>query len=224
VIRLFWRLFNPRRLAAIPLVILLAGWLFWSLGPFQALFEVTRLSNPSQLATLGKRGANPRLNQIVYWLDIARSRGIAPESAIDLAQFINGTHRPRADLVKESLLRNLKIAEELGLFTEENGRRMRRGHGAVVMKGPYRNSRIEIDHIVPISLAPETGNELANLEMLPQPLNRMKSNAVGERQLAHARKLLDAGLLTRESYDRVVGQGQAKPYSRELQKTMPRGR
>jgi len=47
------------------------------------------------------------------------------------------------------------------------------------------------------------GNELANLEMLPKTLNREKSNRVNERQLAHAERLREAGLLTGESYARV---------------------
>ncbi|MBC8001585.1 MAG: hypothetical protein H7X97_03260, partial [Opitutaceae bacterium] len=62
---------------------------------------------------------------------------------------------------------------------------------------------VEIDHIVPYSLAPEIGNELANLEMLPKSLNRQKSNRVNERQLAHARTLLAAGLLTADSFAKV---------------------
>jgi 5-methylcytosine-specific restriction endonuclease McrA len=62
---------------------------------------------------------------------------------------------------------------------------------------------VEIDHIVPYSLAPEAGNELANLEMMPQELNRAKSNRVGSRQLSHAEKLFSAGVITKESLAKV---------------------
>ena len=41
---------------------------------------------------------------------------------------------------------------------------------------------------MPLSLAREVGNELANLEMLPEKLNRAKSNGLGERRLALAKK------------------------------------
>jgi hypothetical protein len=180
-----------------------AGWLWWPVSPRPAVLAVANLSDPAKLATLSERGANPRLIKIVYWLDAARNRGLPPELAVDLAQVKNGTRDPRASLVRQSLLRNLKIADGLALFTPENKERMRNGRAPVVMRGPYAGSKIEVDHIVPLSLAKEAGNELANLEMMPQPLNRRKSNRVGERQLSHAQRLFDAGLLSRESLNRV---------------------
>jgi hypothetical protein len=193
--RLFTR-FLPFALAAI------AG-LLWQFGPIQSIQAVASLSDPAKLQTLGERGANSRLNKIVYWLGDARSRGWSPESVVGLAQMWNGTGEPRAALVKASLIRNLKIADELGLFTPANQNRLRQGQAAAVTIGPYSSESVEIDHIAPFSLAPEAGNELANLEMLPRTLNRQKSNKVGERQLAHAQKLHEAGLLTRESLERV---------------------
>ncbi|MEW6159151.1 MAG: hypothetical protein AB1813_17130 [Verrucomicrobiota bacterium] len=179
-------------------------WLIWELSPIRAIVSVANLSDPTKLATLAPRGANPRLNKIVYWLDQSERRFLSAETAVNAAQTLNVTREPRASLVKESLLRNLKIARELGLLTKENRERLRRGQAAVVTRGPYSGSDVEIDHIVPISLAPEAGNELANLEMLPEPLNRKKSNRIGDRQRAHAKRLRDAGLLSQTSFDRVM--------------------
>ncbi len=179
------------------------GWLWWPLSPGPAVLAVASLSDPAKLATLGQRGANPRLIKIVYWLDVARGRGMPAGTAIDLAQMVNWTREPRAGLVRQSLLRNLKIADELGLFTPENKERMRNGRAPLVMRGPYAKSKVEVDHIVPYSLAKEAGNELANLEIMPQPLNRRRSNRVGERQVSHAERLFSAGLLSKDSLDRV---------------------
>ena len=94
----------------------------WQLTPFPAVLAIRSLSHPAQLATLGYRGANPRLNKIVYWLDDARRHFVAPKTALDLALWLEYSGA-RAALVKESLLRNLKIADELGLFAEGNRRR-----------------------------------------------------------------------------------------------------
>ena len=105
--------------------------------------------------------------------------------------------------MKESLLRNVKIATQLGLLDAQNLDHLRHGRAAIVRSGPYRGEAVEIDHIVPYSLAPEVGNDLANLEMLPRTLNRRKSNLVNERQLAHAERLHTAGLLTQKSLDQV---------------------
>ena len=175
----------------------------WHFLPLKAVFAVAQLSDPAKLATLGERGANSRLNKLVYWLDMAQHGWMTPTTVIDMAQTVNGTREPRATLVKDSLVRNLKIAGELGLLTTENLERLRHGKAATATRGPYTGESVEIDHIVPLSLAREVGNELANLEMLPKPLNRHKLAHVGPRQLEHAQKLFDAGLLTRESLSRV---------------------
>ena len=184
-------------------VLALIGFAVWQFGPFKAAFAISNLSDPAKLQTLGERGANSRLNKIVYWLDVARHRGFSPDTTIGWAQALNGTRDPRASLVKTELARNMKIADELGLLTSENLDRLRRGHAAIITSGPYSGETVEIDHIVPFSLAPECGNELANLEMLPKTLNRKKSNHVGERQISHAEKLFDAGLLKKESLEKV---------------------
>lgn len=185
------------------LILSLVGWLGWEVGPGKAIWAISTLSDPAKLATLGERGANSRLNKIVHWLHHASQRGARPAVAIEIGQQLNQTGEPRKSLVRDSLLRNMKIAEELGCLTRENLDRMRQGKGPEITRGPYKGQLIEIDHIVPLSLAPEVGNELANLEMMPASLNRRKSNQVGERQLSHAKKLLEAGLLTQESFDRV---------------------
>lgn len=182
----------------------LAGVLVWQFTPAQAVFAISNLSDPAKLATLGKRGANPRVNKIVYWLDDARRRGLSPEHTLAAAQFLNGTRGPRAELVRETQARNVRIADELGLFTDENRRRLREGRAARVTLGPHTGQEVEIDHIVPVSLAPEAGNELANLEMLPEKLNQQKSNRVTERQREFARRLAAAGLLSETSLQRVL--------------------
>ena len=154
-------------------------------------------SDPSKLATLGTRAANPRLKRIMYYLYQARVGGADPATVIDQAQQHNGSAgTPRAALVKASLLRNLKICDGLGLFTPGNLQGLRTGQAPTVTRGPYAGQVAEVDHIVPLSLAPEVGNELANLEMLPADLNRSKSNKVGERQLALAKKFKDAALIS----------------------------
>jgi hypothetical protein len=181
----------------------LIAWLLWELAPLRPVQAVAALSDPAKLATLGERGANSRLNKIIYWLHECEGRGLSADSAVRWAQRLNQTHEPRASLVRESLSRNMRIAGELGLFTAENLDRLRHGKAGIVTKGPYTGSPVEVDHIVPYSTARELGNELANLELLPEPLNRRKSNQVGERQWSHAQRLFEAGLLSKESMSRL---------------------
>lgn len=158
---------------------------------------VASQSDPAKLATLGSRQANPRLKRIMFYLAAARDLGADPGQVIDQAQQANGSFgTPRAPLVKASLLRNLKICDGLGLLTPENRAALRRGNAPTVTRGPYTGQKAEVDHIVPRAQALETDNELANLEMLPAALNRAKSDKVGERQLALAKKFREAGLIS----------------------------
>jgi 5-methylcytosine-specific restriction endonuclease McrA len=175
----------------------------WNFGPFQSIYILSQLLDPQKLATLEKRGANPRLNKAVFWLNEAREKWLAPEAAISMAQLLDWTTEPRASLVKSNLVRNLKIADELGLLTKDNRMRLRQGQSAMVTRGPCQGESIEIDHIVPVSLAPELGNELANLEMLPKSINRKKSNRVGERQWELAQQFHRAGMLSNDSLAKV---------------------
>ncbi|MCP5524618.1 MAG: hypothetical protein H7A46_24075 [Verrucomicrobiales bacterium] len=197
---------SPRRLrrtSLAGLVLLLLLSLGYAFSPAKAVWSVRELSNPAKLATLGKRGANPRLNKIVYWLWEARERGLPPETTALTAQALNGVFGDRARLVAESLARNVAIADELGLYTRENRERLRHGGAAIVTQGPHAGQQAEVDHVVPVSLAPEIGNELANLELLPEELNRQKSDRVGPRELDHALALHRAGLLSTESLEMV---------------------
>lgn len=195
----------PRRRKATLTAGLLAvfSFLVWQFTPLQAIFALSNLSDPAKLSTLGERGANSRLNKIVFWLDAARHHGLSADTAIHWSQVLNGTREPRASLVRTSLLHNLKIADGLGLLTAENRERLKRGNAGIITRGSYTGETVEIDHIVPFSLAPEVGNELANLEMLPRIENRQKSARVGERQLAHAELLFKAGLLDQTSVEAV---------------------
>lgn len=203
---------RPRRkLSFAALVLALMGAVLWQIPPVQAVFAISNLSDPAKLATLGERGANPRFNKIVYWLHEAEAWRLAPETAVHCAQWLNGTREPRASLVRTNLLRNLALAAELGLLTEPNLTKLRRGSAATVTHGPHAGQAVEVDHIVPRSLAPEVENELANLELLPASLNRRKSDRVGERQVAYARQLHAAGLLTATSLERVTARASLPP-------------
>lgn len=192
---------KKQTLAAVVLTVF--GLLVWQFTPLQAVVALGSLTDPEKVATLGERGANSRVNKIVFWMDAAQKRGLSGETAVSWAQALNGLTEPRASLVKQQLLRNLNIAGELGLLTDDNRARLKRGNAARATRGPYSGEIVEIDHVVPLSLAPELGNELANLEMLPETLNRRKSNRVTKQQLAHAEKFFEIGLLKKESLEHI---------------------
>ena len=162
--------------------------------------DVSRLAallDPAKLATLGERGANPRVQKAVHWLAVARAEGRDPGALLD--QALAGKMKPEAALLtKESLLRNLDIAGKLGCLDADGLAEMRQGKAATVQRGPYAGDQLSVDHVIPRSVAPELDNVIANLELMPQRMNASKGDRIGDRQLSHARALHKAGLLSPE--------------------------
>jgi hypothetical protein len=108
-----------------------------------------------------------------------------------------------ASLTAAAMVRNLKIAEELGCLDAEGLRDMQKGQAPTVRKGPYAGDELSVDHIIPRAVAPELDNVIANLELLPLRVNEAKNDKVGARQLDLARKLQKAGLLSPEGLKAV---------------------
>lgn len=182
-------------------LVLCLVWLFASVGfsPVVAAaawkIALKEQSDPAKLATLGKRGANPRVNRIVYYLHQANQSGTSPSEALDWAFAENGTTGLVAALNKETQLLNYDHAVDWGLLTEENLEKLKRGNAPTITKGHYQGQATDVDHIVPISLAPEAGNSLANLELLPSSLNRSKGASIGLYEMKFARRLHEAGII-----------------------------
>ena len=89
--------------------LLLLGSLLALWPPVQSLTAVTSLSDPAKLATLEKRGANPRVNKIVYWLNLSEV-ACFPGAYHPVRRFSStAPHGDHGKLVARTVLRNLKI-------------------------------------------------------------------------------------------------------------------
>src|SRR5262245_38731252 len=110
--------------------------------------HVASLIDPAKLTTLGKRGANPRIQKAVYWLAVARNEGEKPASVLDRAVASAGYTNAAAKLTKDALLRNPDIADKLGCLDDAGLAEMRRGKSPIVMKGPYKGDFLSVDHII----------------------------------------------------------------------------
>ena len=166
---------------------------------------IANLTDPTKLATLkGERAANPRLQKCVNWLAYAEEQGQNPEAVLDESAKLNKTAgTPYAGFVRWGLLENLKIAKELGLLTPEGMAELRRGKSATITKGQYAGQEAEADHVIPRAVCPELDNQVMNLELLPAPLNRAKTDKVTDRAKVFAKELYDAKLLSEEGWKRV---------------------
>jgi len=165
--------------------------------------NISSLIDPSKLATLRERGANPRIQKCVYWLVEAEQAGLKPKSVVHEAVSQAGYKSQAATLTEQSLLRNLDIAAKLGCLDAEGLAKMRRGDSPTVRKGSYAGQPASVDHIIPLAVAPELDCVIANLELLPLHLNESKNAKVGSRQRSLAKKLRKAGLLSAEGLKAV---------------------
>lgn len=158
--------------------------------------KIVPLIDPAKLATLGPRGANPRIQKCIYWLAEAQKAGEKPDKVVGNAVARAGYTKEAATLAKASLLRNLDIATKLGCLDDDGLARMRRGGSPVVRRGPYTGDVASVDHIIPRAVVPELDNVIANLELLPLKLNESKNSKIGDRQRDMAKRLHAAGLLS----------------------------
>ena len=167
--------------------------------------EIASLIDPAKLATLGERGANSRVQKAVYWLATARKEGQKPAKVLDRAVTLPGyKNTAAAKLTKDSLLRNLDIAEKLGCLSDAGLAEMKHGKAATVMKGPYKGDQLSVDHIIPRAVTPELDNVIANLELMPLRMNEEKNAKIGDRQRDLAKKFYRAGLLSRQGLGAVL--------------------
>ena len=165
---------------------------------------IAALIDPSKLATLGERGANPRIQKCVYWLAAARTDGKKPSAVLDSAIKQAGyTNKQAVKLTKAALLRNLDIAEKLGCLDEDGLKEMRNGKSPTVRKGPYKGDQLSVDHIIPKAVCPELDKVIANLELMPLRMNESKNAKIGSRQRSLAKQLHAAGLLSASGLNEV---------------------
>ena len=187
------------------LILLLAATPSIMAAPSTAAVAIAAQTDPAKLATLkGERAANPRLQKCVYWLAYAEEQGEKPEAVLDESAKLNKTEgTPYAGFVRWGLLENLKIAKELGLLTPEGMAELRRGKSAAITKGQHAGQEAEADDVIPRAVCPELQNQVMNLELLPESLNRAKSDKVNERAKVFAKELYDAKLLSKGGFQEV---------------------
>lgn len=165
--------------------------------------NIAALINPAKLATLRSRGANPRVQKCVYWLEQSRIEGQNPNQVASEAVAKAGYKKEAATITELSLLRNMDIAGKLGCLDETGLADMRRGKAPKVRKGPYTGDILSVDHVIPRAVCPELDNVIANLELLPLRVNESKNAKIGDRQRALAKRFRDAGLLSAAGFKAV---------------------
>ncbi len=160
------------------------------------------LVDPARLSELktGNRGANRKFRKLMFHMHDADNAGIRPRvflkhlyARIDQPAYGNAQHVFVPIVDKRNLRTQYIRAKEMGLFTPENYLRLREGQSPLVMRGPFKGSAVDVDHIVPVSKCPELENCYGNLSWETASANRRK----GARLTAQSQVRLDR--ISRES-------------------------
>jgi hypothetical protein len=175
-------------------VSLLIASLALSKEPLTHAQKIAALIDPAKLSTLAPRGANPRVQKYVAQLFEAQQAGLDPVKCATEAAALAGMQGDAARVTVEAMVRNLRIADQLGCLTTEGLAEMRRGRSPTVTRGPYAGDELSVDHIIPFAVRPHLDHVIANLELLPLRMNRTKGDKIGERQRALEAELRRAGL------------------------------
>ena len=122
---------------------------------------------------------------------------LAPGKVVKKAVAFAGMKGNAADLTAEAMLHNLKTAEHLGCLDKAGLHDMHQGQAPTIRRGPQAGDQLSVDHIIPWRVAPELGNVIANLELMPLRMNEGKNDRIGARQRSLAKKLYKAGLLSK---------------------------
>ena len=167
--------------------------------------KISPLIDPAKLATLKTRGAIPRVQKIVYHLEMARRDKVRPADVITSAlRTVGMTNALAAKLTKEAMLRNLAIADRMGCLNAAGLDDMKQGKSPTIRAGPSVGDELSVDHIIPFKVAPELDNVIANLELMPLRANERKNDKVFKRQRQLAATFHQAGLLSAEGYKAVI--------------------
>lgn len=159
---------------------------------------LTPLVDPAKLAMLRPRGANPRVQKCVYWVESARRAQVDVTNLLNTVLADVGMKPMAAALTRDAILRNRDIADQLGCLDAAGMTDMSRGKSPTIRTGPYAGDQLSVDHIIPRALYPQFDNVLANLELMPMRMNAAKHDKMGPRQQALLRelKVCEQGLTT----------------------------
>jgi len=161
--------------------------------------KLSNLVNPHKLASLkkGNRSGNARFKKLMYWINIYEAKGVKPKAFLknlynefkEIKPYNSKLHVYAPLTEQWNLEAQYRLGRVYGLYTPENLLRLKKGNAPIVTKGKYIGQKIEIDHLIPYSKAPELENSMANLTWLPKTLNRSKGAKITNSALRREKAL-----------------------------------
>lgn len=122
------------------------------------------------------------------------------DGALGLAEDTPRT--PLAEIVHTSILKNLKICQQFGIFeAEENMERMLEGKNPLISKGSFEGEPLVVVQRIPVFAAREAAHHPANYSLLPESLAAVQAANLDEGMRSLAEQFKRASVLSTKSYD-----------------------
>lgn len=148
-----------------------------------------------------ERGSNETMRLVNFKIYQAYQDGLDVSKLLDLAQPKSKQPAVLAELNKKRFLSNLQLGIEYGIYEgEENLKPLAYGKAPFITKGPHKGERIDVEHLVPKSIAPDLDNILANLMWYPASLNQSKSDTVTPEAMAMAEVFKEQEILPYDQF------------------------
>jgi hypothetical protein len=141
-----------------------------------------------------RTGAYGKLKPLIFHLESARRAGVGYEASLDEILGRSSAIPVLKQMRKTAGLNIMKSAKGLGLLTPEGMARSERELAPEITKGnpKYIGQKAWVEHRVPYSVRPGFENEIANLELLPESVNRKKWAHIDEIARGQMRRLESA--------------------------------
>lgn len=153
-----------------------------------------------------ERGSNQTMRLVNHKIYQAHSDGLNIKKLLEIAQPKSVQPPALAKLNEKRFLANLQLGIDYGLYEGEgNLKALAYGKAPVISKGEYKGQRVDVEHIVPKSIAPALDNILSNLTWYPASLNQSKSDTITDEALEMAEVFAAERILPAEELVAVKG-------------------
>lgn len=171
---------------------------------------LTALTDPSTAVPLDKSGTSKRtvnnlLLACIYYLAQAKMKGDDLTKLMDQVNRDNGIFdKPEGEILKISLLANLKQAEHFGILNQEGLALLKQWECPVISVGEKSGIKVKPSLVLN---SKELENKIYNYELKPEQTTSIRMASLTPEAKAFADSLKKAGLLSENEYVRIQQEG-----------------
>lgn len=142
--------------------------------------------------------------QALKVLSDARAKDVDLEDLLDQAVEEMGTDRAYSGVLAAGLLRNLDLADEMDLLTDENFKLLEAGEKLKIGAGGFEGEDVVLGNLLPYRYSPELEMNYANLLLKPERVARRYPDQIGKGAITVVTACRNAELISETSFERAM--------------------